>query len=234
MGHWNVGMSIDYTILCTRSPAAFLEKRAKKLSWDPATCTGCFGSMSLRQGERQSEDPLPSSDWAQSVVTVLRAEGHMSESMFDRFEAWMLALAEATHGAVYSPMAGKFLYVWPGVEREPTVARSAALLAANDYVGLARWIAELSDSHASSRRTPCPAWCQIAWIKEASVRPLKRAVAMGDANTAPLIVALHRAYTRARCLDLADLVALAQDAAKLPSLTSDSDLQELVARRTFL
>lgn len=226
-------MSIDYTILCTRSPAAFLDRRIKKLSWDPATCSGRFGSMSLRLDERQSEDPLPDPDWAPSVVTVLRAEGHLSDSMFDRFDAWMLALAEATHGAVYSPMAGKFLYVWPGVEREPTVARSSALLAAKDYVGLARWIAELSDAQASSSRTPCPAWHQIAWIKEASVRPLKRAVAKGDANTAPLIVALHHAYTRARCLDLVDLAALAQDAAKLPSLASDSDLQELAARRTF-
>lgn len=227
-------MSIDYAILCTLSPAAFLEQRIKKLSWDPGTRAGKFGSMSLRLDERHREDPLPEPDWAGSVVTVLRAEGHLSDSLFDRFEAFMLALAEATHGAVYSPMAGKFLYVWPGVEREPTVARCDALLSANDYAGLARWIAELSDAHAASRRTPCPAWLQIAWIKAAAVRPLKRAVAMGDASTAPLVVALQRAYTRARCLDRNDLTALVQAAAELPSLASDSDLQALAARRTLL
>jgi len=226
-------MSIDFTILCVLSPAEFLERRVKRLSWDPARRSGDFGSMSLRLDKLQNEDPLPDPSWAASVSVVLRAEGHLSDSLFDRFDAWMLALAETTHGAVYSPMAGRFLYIWPGVEREPTVARSSALLAANDYVGLARWIAELSDAHASSQRTPCPAWCQIAWIKEASMRPLKQAVAKGDANTAPLIVALHRAYTRALCLDLDDLAVLVQKAAKLPSLASDADLQDLATRRTF-
>jgi hypothetical protein len=224
-------MSIDYTILCTRSPAAFLERRAKGLSWDPATRSGSFGSMSLRQDDRPSEDPLPDPAWAQCVVAVVRAEGHLSDSLFDRFDAWMEALAEATHGAVFSPMAGKFLYIWPGVEREPTVSRSSALLAAKDYIGLARWIGELSDTHASSRRSPCPAWCQIGWIVEASVRPLKRLVAKGEAGPAPLIVALHHAYTRARCLDLDALDALVHAAAKLPSLAGDSDLQALAAAR---
>lgn len=227
-------MSIDFTILCALSPAEFLERRVKRLSWDPATRSGDFGSMSLRLDTLQSEDPLPDPGWATGVSCVLRAEGHLSDSLFDRFDAWMLELAETTHGAIYSPMAGKFLYIWPGVDREPTVARSAALLAAKDYAGLARWIAELSDAHAASQRTPCPAWCQLAWIKEASVRPLKRALATGDANTAPLIVALHRAYTRARCLDLDDLAMLVQAAAKLPSLASDPDLQDLATRRTLL
>ncbi|MBL9006906.1 MAG: hypothetical protein JNJ46_21805 [Myxococcales bacterium] len=65
------------------------------------------------------------------------------------------------------------------------------------------------------------------------MRPLKQAVARGDANTAPLIVALHRAYTRALCLDRADLAVLVQAAAKLPSLASDTDLQDLATRRTL-
>lgn len=224
-------MSIDYTILCTRSPDAFLATSTKKLSWEPSTRSGKFGSMYLRQDERRIEDPLPDSDWAQRVVAVIRAEGHMSDSLFDRFDTWIHALAETTHGAIFSLMAGKFLYTWPGVEREPTAARTAALLAAKDYAGLTRWVAELCDAYAPTLRSPCPAWCQIGWIKEASVRPLKRAVAMGDADAAPLIVALHRAYTKARCLDLKDLDALVQTAAKLPNLASDSDLYELAAQR---
>lgn len=224
-------MSIDYTIVCTRSPATFMERRVSKLSWDPATRSGAFGSMSLRQDVYRAEDPLPDPSWTDRVVAVLHAEGHLSDSLFDRFDAWMEALAEATHGAVFSPMAGKFIYIWPGVEREATVERSSTLLAAKDYAGLVRWIAELSDAHASSRRTPCPAWCQIGWITEASLRPLKRLVAKGDASPAPLIVALHHAYTRARCLDLDALDALLMTAAKLPSLATDRDLQALAAQR---
>lgn len=230
--HYVLGMSIDFMILCTRSPTAFLATRAsKRLSWDPAKLSGRFGSMGLRQEEWKHEDPLPDSSWAHSVVAVIHAEGHLSDSLFDRFDAWMHALAETTHGAIYSPMAGKFIYVWPGVEREPTVARASALLEAKDHAGLARWVAELSAAHAPKLRSPCPAWCQIGWIKEAAVRPLKRAVAMGDASSATLIVALHHAYTNARCFDLDDLDALVQAAAKLPSLSADRGLQELAAQR---
>lgn len=224
-------MSIDYTILCTRSPTEFLSRNVKKLAWEPAKRSGRFGSMHLRQDECQSEDPLPDPSWAQRIVAVIRAEGHLSDSLFDRFDTWMHALAEATHGAIYSPMAGKFQYVWPGVEREPTVARATASLEAKDYAGLSRWVAELSAAYALKLRTPCPAWCQVGWIKEAAVRPLQRAVAAGDAGPAPLIVALHHAYTKARCLDLDDLDALLRAAAKLPELTSDQALQDLAAQR---
>lgn len=224
-------MSIEYTILCTRSPVAFLAQRVKRLSWDAAKQSGQFGSMYLRQDARQSEDPLPAPSWAQSVIAVVRAEGHLSDSLFDPFDTWMHALAEATHGAIHSPMAGKFLYVWPGVEREPTVARAGALLDGKDYAGLARWIAELGDTCAPKLRSPCPAWCQLSWIKEASVRPLKRAVAAGESSTAPVIVALHRAFTQAGSVYLPDLDALLKGAAKLPSLATDRDLQELAARQ---
>jgi hypothetical protein len=224
-------MSIDYTILCTRSPTEFLSRNVKKLAWEPAKRSGRFGSMHLRQDECQSEDPLPDPSWAQRIVAVIRAEGHLSDSLFDRFDTWMHALAEATHGAIYSPMAGKFQYVWPGVEREPTVARATASLEAKDYAGLSRWVAELGEAYALKLRTPCPAWCQVGWIKEAAVRPLQRAVAAGDAGPAPLIVALHHAYTKARCLDLDDLDALLRAAAKLPELTSDRALQDLAAQR---
>ena len=234
LGVYDLGMSIDFTILCARSPAAFLERRVKNLSWDLAKQSGRFGAMHLRLDERQDEDPLPDPSWVGRIVAVLRAEGHISESLFDRFDLWMCALAEETQGALYSPMAGKFLYVWPGVEREPTVAQSTALLSAKDYAGLTRWIAELSNAHASSQRSPCPAWCQIDWIKEASVRPLKQALAQGDASAASVIVALHRAYTKARCLDLDELNALVHAAIKLPSLAADRDLQELAAQGRML
>lgn len=224
-------MSIDYTIVCMRSPATFMERRVNKLSWNPATRSGWFGSMWLRQDDYRVGDPLPDPTWADRVVAVIRAEGHMSDSLFDRFDPWMEALANAAHGAVFSPMAGKFIYSWPGVDREETLERSSALLAAKDYTGLIRWLAELSDAHESSRRDPCPAWCQIDWITQASLRPLKRLVSKGDASPAPLIVALHHASTRARCQDLDDLDALLMTAAKLPSLATDVDLQTLAARR---
>lgn len=225
-------MSIDFTILCTRSPAEFLARGVKKkLSWNPAQLSGCFGSMDLRQDLRQPEDPLPDAGWAERVVAVIRAEGHLSDSLFDPFDEWIHALAEATHGAIYSPMAGKFLYIHPGVEREPTVARVQALLDARDYAGLARWITELGAAYAPKLRNPCPAWCQIGWIREASLKPLRGAVAKGDAGPASVIVALHRALSKGGCGDLKELQALARAAAKLPSLASDSDLHDMVAQR---
>ena len=128
-------------------------------------------------------------------------------------------------------MAGLFVYIFPGVEREPTVARAAALFEAKDHAGLARWIAELSAAHVPKLRTPCPAWCQLGWIEEASALPLKRAVAQGDTSCAQVIVALHNAYTKAGCGDLRTLDALVKAAAKLPGLAADSGLYALAARR---
>lgn len=225
-------MSIDFTILCVLPPAAFVAKRVKKkLSWDPVERSGRFGSMHLRQDECQPEDPLPEPSWAQSVVAVIRAEGHLSDSLYDPFEEWMHALAEATHGAIYSPMAGHFLYVWPGVEREPTVAQTGAMLDARDYAGLTRWIAALSAAYAPQRRTPCPAGCQLGWIREVSLGPLNRAVAQGDERCAPTIVALHQACTKAGWGGQDDLNALARAAAKLPGLASDPALQDLISQR---
>src|SRR5262249_9147157 len=101
--------------------------------------------MSLSLRELEEEDALPEPEWAKQVVAVVHAEGRLTDDDYDDFVEWMEALAEATRGAIHDPMSDEFTYIWPGVEQEETVARTRALLGADDFQGLARWVHELSD-----------------------------------------------------------------------------------------
>lgn len=105
-------MSIDFTILCTRAPGRFLARRARGLRWGGRTGEGSFAGMSLARDELRATDPLPAPDWADRVVAVIRASGHLGDDTFDDFDDWTAALARATHGAVYSHGAGEFIYTW--------------------------------------------------------------------------------------------------------------------------
>ena len=127
-------MSIDFTILCSRSPAAFLKKKATWLAWDAKKESGAFGGMSLSLRSIEEHDPLPEPSFAERVVTVLHAGGRLSDDTYDDFDDWTRALAVATRGAIYSYPSGKFLYVWADVDEEQTELaedRELQVIAAN-------------------------------------------------------------------------------------------------------
>lgn len=105
-------MSIEYRVLCRKTPAAFLARSADFLTWDAETKTGSFGGLSLRLRDVEENDPLPDGTWASKVVAVVHFEGHHEdEDEYDAFEDWSEALAKASRGAIYSPMAGRHIYV---------------------------------------------------------------------------------------------------------------------------
>lgn len=125
-------MSIDFTILCTRPPERFLRKRAEWLKWDARRGSGSFGGMSLWLSELEDDDPLPGPEWAERVVVVLRANGRLSDDTFDDFDCWTEALADATHGAIYSHAADSFIHVWADADAKRTAAHTQELLDAGD------------------------------------------------------------------------------------------------------
>lgn len=220
-------MSIDYIILCTRSPAAFLKKKATWLTFDARKKSGAFGGMSLSLRSLDERDELPDPSFAERVVAVLHAEGRLSDDTYDDFDEWTTALAEAARGAVYSPMAGKFLYVWADADEAKTRARASALLAAGDFAALAAWVVERSAAHARAKRDPDPAWLQLGWIDELAEDALEPLVTAGDARTAPLIVALHHAFADSYDRDRLDALVIA--AARLPGLPRDNELTDIAA-----
>jgi hypothetical protein len=109
-------MSIEFTILCTQSPEPFLDKPVKGLKWNATKQSGKFGTMGLRLRDLRDYDELPDPTWAPRVVAVIHAEGHLNDRIYDAFDEWMRALAKETHGAIYSPMRGKFVFVWSDVD----------------------------------------------------------------------------------------------------------------------
>lgn len=105
-------MSIEYTILCTRLPNAFLGEPVERLEWDRARGSGCFGALDLTLRSLEEHDPLPDPTWASRVVAVLHVEGHMTDDdHYDAFDDWSMALADATQGAIYNQWRGAFAYV---------------------------------------------------------------------------------------------------------------------------
>jgi hypothetical protein len=220
-------VSIEYIILCTRSPAAFLKKKAKWLTFDARKKSGAFGGMSLDLRSLEEWDKLPEPSFAERVVAVLHADGRLSNDTYDDFDEWTRALAEATHGAVYSPMAGEFLYVWADADEAKTRARASALLEAGDFAALTAWVVERGEAHARAKHKPDPAWLQLGWIDELAEDALEPLVAAGDARPAQLIVALHHAFSDS--FDRDRLRALVIAAARLPGLPRDSELIGIAA-----
>ena len=216
-------MSIDFTILCTQSPVAFLKKKATWLEWDARKKSGAFGGMSLSLRSLEEQDPLPDPSFAERVVAVLHADGQLSDATYYAFDAWTTALAEATRGAIYSYPSGEFLYVWADLEEEQTRSRARALLDAGDFDALALWIAALGVALADARYDPNPAWAQLGWIDELAVPVIEQRIADGDARAAPTLVALRRAF--AASSDANRLDALAVAAARLPELADVGELQ---------
>ncbi len=145
-------MSIDFTILCTEPPAAFLAKKGRWFEWDSDEQSGSFGGMYLSQQPLYEDDPLPAPEWAERVVAVIHANGRLTDDTYDAFDRWMTALAEATRGAIYSSPSGEFEYVWADYREAETRERAAALIAAGDFEGIARWVGELAADHAATTR----------------------------------------------------------------------------------
>lgn len=117
-------MSIDFVILCTQPPDRFLARRARRLRWSGRTGSGSFAGMTLSLAQLRATDPLPAPDWADRVVAVLRASGHLGDDSFDDFDDWTTKLADATQGAVYSHASGEFIHVWNEVDAAPTPTRT--------------------------------------------------------------------------------------------------------------
>lgn len=109
-------MSIEFTVLCTRSPTHFLREPAELLEWDPDGDTGSFGALELSLRGLEAHDPLPDPSWAARVVAVIHVEGHITDDgHYDAFDDWSLVLVQRTEGALYSAMQGQFIYTWPDV-----------------------------------------------------------------------------------------------------------------------
>lgn len=105
-------MSIEYQVLCRKTPEAFLARSADLLTWDADSKSGSFGGLSLHLRDVAEHDPLPDATWAGKVVVVVHLEGHHSDDdEYDAFEDWSEALAKASRGAIYSPMSGRHIYV---------------------------------------------------------------------------------------------------------------------------
>lgn len=105
-------MSIEYRVLCRNAPSTFLSEPADFLTWDASTGSGSFGGLTLDLRDANEHDPLPDSNWTDRVVAVLQCTGHHnSNKEYDAFEDWSQALAEATHGAIYSLMADRHIYI---------------------------------------------------------------------------------------------------------------------------
>ncbi len=105
-------MSIEYRVLCRKDPSAFLANSAEFLAWDSSTRSGSFGGLTFNLRDVDEYDPLPDAKWAGHVVAVLHFDGHHNDDdEYDAFEDWSEALAEASGGAIYSPMSGRHLYV---------------------------------------------------------------------------------------------------------------------------
>jgi len=49
-------VSVEFTILCTRSPEQLLDKKVKGLRWDATKQSGEFGTMGLRQRALRESD----------------------------------------------------------------------------------------------------------------------------------------------------------------------------------
>ncbi|MCY0991095.1 hypothetical protein OV203_28380 [Nannocystis sp. ILAH1] len=217
-------MSIDFTILCTQSPERFLRKRTEWLKWNARRRSGSFGGMSLSWTDLEDTDPLPEPEWAERVVAVIRADGRLSDDTYDDFDSWTAALADATHGAVYSHPSGRFTHIWADADPKRTAARMRELLDAGDFAGLAAWIRELV---AAQQRAVNAAGSQLHWIGEVAIPELERRVAAGDAASAPALVALHDVLGGRP--DPGQIDALVLAAAALPELAGDTAVQRKAA-----
>lgn len=217
-------VSIDFTILCTQSPERFLRKRTEWLKWSARGRSGSFGGMSLERAELEDTDPLPELEWAERVVAVIRANGRLSDDTYDDFDSWTRALADATHGAVYSHPSGRFTHIWADADPKRTASRTRELLDAGDFAGLAAWIRELV---AAQRRAVNAAGSQLHWIGEVAIPVLERRVAAGDAASAPAIVAPHDVLGGRP--DLGPIDALVLAAAALPGLAGGRAIQTKAA-----
>jgi hypothetical protein len=216
-------VSIDFTILCTLSPLAFLKKKARWLEWDAKKKSGSFGGMSLSLRSLEEWDELPDPSFAERVVAVVHADGRLGDDTYDDFDAWTRALAEATRGAIHSLVSGEFLYVWADAEEEQTRARARDYLDAGDFDALAAWIAALGAAHAKARHDPDPAWSQLGWIDELAVPVIEQRIAAGDGRAAPALVALHRVFKASNHTGRLD--PLVVSAARFPALADDKELQ---------
>ncbi|MDC0717504.1 hypothetical protein POL25_11405 [Nannocystis sp. bb15-2] len=154
-------VSIGFTILCTQSPERFLRKRTQWLKWEARRRSGTFGGMSLWWAELDADDPLPEPEWAERVIAVIHANGRLSDDTYDEFDSWTEALADATHGAVYSHPTGSFTHIWADADPKRTATRTRELLDVGDFAGLAAWIRELV---AAQRRAVNAAGSQLHWI----------------------------------------------------------------------
>lgn len=175
--------------------------------------------MSLSWTELEGSDPLPEPDWAERVVAVIRASGRLSDDTYDDFDDWMEALADATHGAVYSYPSGSFIHVWADADPEGTAARARALLDAGDFAGLAAWIRALEAAQENSDA----AESQLNWIVEIAMPAIEGRVAAGDAGPAPAIAALYDVLSDR--LDYWKIEPLVLAAAALPKLARDTAVQ---------
>ncbi len=117
--------------------------------------------------------------------------------------------------------------MWADADRKGTSARLDDLLAASDFVGLARWVDEISEAGDAYPHDPNPFETQLEWIDKAVAKMLGPQARSGTASSAPALLALYRAAERAGAADDQEARILA--AAKHPSFAQAAELQALAA-----